>query len=79
MSHSDLLNVGSTDYFREDDNKADQAKRLARDIGLQLAAAIDNRGRASIAFSGGSTPSLMFTALAKESVEWSKVAITLVD
>ncbi len=56
-----------------------QAQRLARDIAALLCAAIAEYGRASIAFSGGSTPKLMFAALAKEAIDWSKVYITLVD
>lgn len=63
----------------EDASKAEQAKRLAHTIAEQLNEAIAERGHASIAFSGGSTPDLMFAALARQSVDWSKVSITLVD
>lgn len=62
-----------------DSSKAAQADSLASAIADRLCAAIEARGVASIAFSGGSTPKMMFAALAKKDVDWSKVVITLVD
>jgi 6-phosphogluconolactonase len=52
---------------------------LARDIASKLDAAIEARGKASIAVSGGGTPKLMFAVLAEQEIDWSKVTITLVD
>lgn len=44
-----------------------------------LRAAVERRGRASVAFSGGSTPETMLRALANEDVPWSRVAVYQVD
>jgi len=55
------------------------ADQLARDVASKLAAAIAERGKASIAVSGGSTPKAMFAVLAEQEIDWTKVTITLVD
>src|ERR1700755_2159951 len=52
---------------------------LAKDIASKLAAAVKDRGKASLAVSGGSTPKLMFAVLAEQEIDWSKVTVTLVD
>ena len=41
--------------------------------------AITTHGRASLAFSGGSTPKAMFALLSQANVDWGKVTISLVD
>ncbi len=41
--------------------------------------AIKSKGFANIALSGGSTPEPVYTELANESLDWSKVTIALVD
>ena len=55
------------------------AGRLARHVAARLAEAIEARGAASLAVSGGSTPPPMFDALARETIDWSRVAVTLAD
>ena len=55
------------------------AEQLADDLALNINQAIVANGRAIIALSGGSTPALMFEALSKREIDWSKVVITLVD
>ncbi len=55
------------------------AKNLAEDITVQINQSIKANGRASVAFSGGSTPTPMFAALSECEIDWSKVIITLVD
>ena len=55
------------------------AEKLASEIAVQLNSAIQKKGSAVIAFSGGSTPKLMLQELAKENVDWSAVTMTLVD
>jgi 6-phosphogluconolactonase len=55
------------------------AEALAGDIARMLRDAIRQRGTASLAVSGGSTPKLLFPALAKQALDWSKVTVTLVD
>jgi len=59
-------------------NNALSAK-LARCVADDLRAAIERRGRARLAVSGGSTPQKFFTALARESLDWRLVVITQVD
>ena len=55
------------------------ATALAEQVAAQLKAAIDERGTASIAVSGGSTPKLFFQTLSQHDLDWSRVNVTLVD
>jgi 6-phosphogluconolactonase len=56
------------------------AARVAADsIARRLRDATRRRGRASIAFSGGSTPALMIAALATMSVPWPQLVVFQVD
>lgn len=56
------------------------AQQLAKDVAAALIAAINERGKATLVVSGGSTPLPMFTCLAKDdAVDWSAVTITLAD
>lgn len=55
------------------------AATLADDLAAQINQAIAKRGRAIVAFSGGSTPKPLFAALARRAIDWSAVIITLVD
>ena len=58
---------------------AELAQRLAAWIGLRLHQAIDGRGHAVLAVSGGKSPVPLFEALRAQPLEWSRVSITLVD
>jgi 6-phosphogluconolactonase len=60
-------------------NKDELAAALAADVAARLADAIAARGDAVLAVSGGSTPKLLFAALSKTPIDWSKVTVTLVD
>lgn len=60
-------------------NGQELADRLAGDVAQRLKAAIDAKGAASIAVSGGSTPKLFFQALSKQPLPWPQVSVTLVD
>jgi 6-phosphogluconolactonase len=60
-------------------NSTNQAVSLAVSLSKHLRAAIQQRGRARIAFSGGSTPVQLFKQLSLQVLDWSKVDITLVD
>ncbi|MBK1697208.1 6-phosphogluconolactonase [Rhodovibrio salinarum] len=51
------------------------AERVARD----LAAAIDARGRATLAVPGGETPGRFLRALAQADIAWMRVRVTLTD
>ena len=61
-------------------DKPTLAKELAESVADRIRAAIETRGVASIAVSGGSTPGRFFQALGKtKDIDWSKVIVTLVD
>lgn len=55
------------------------ARSTAAAIGERLSAAIEARGRAALVVPGGTTPAPVFDALARTSLDWSKVTITLSD
>ncbi len=54
-------------------------KALAERVASNLRAALEKKTQVSIAVSGGSTPALFLAALAKESVDWERVVVTLTD
>lgn len=56
-----------------------QAEALAEHIAARLRDALEQRGTATLAVSGGSTPKDCFARLAREALDWSRVRITLVD
>ena len=55
------------------------AETLARDVADELGRAIEAKGRATLAVSGGTTPKLFFEKLSKIDIPWSRVSVTLVD
>lgn len=55
------------------------ADALANRVASLLSRAIDERGSALLAVSGGSTPKRFFEALSHRPVVWDKVVVTLVD
>ncbi|RWX77045.1 6-phosphogluconolactonase [Neorhizobium lilium] len=55
------------------------AAGLADEVAARLGSAIQQRGSASIAVSGGSTPKRFFETLSSRDIDWSKVTVTLVD
>lgn len=58
---------------------AELAAALAAAVTDKLALAIADKGTASIAVSGGSTPKAFFKQLSAAPLDWEKVTITLVD
>lgn len=58
---------------------ASLAQNLADAVAAVLKVAIAERGAATIAVSGGSTPKRFFQALSAHKLDWSKVTVTLVD
>ncbi|GAB4357280.1 MAG: 6-phosphogluconolactonase [Oricola sp.] len=52
---------------------------LAAGIAATLAGAISERGEASLAVSGGSTPRKLFEVLAETAIPWDRVTVILVD
>lgn len=55
------------------------AAAAADDLVERLRAAQDQRGTASVAVSGGNTPTAMFAALAQRDVDWDRVELFQVD
>ena len=53
--------------------------KLAETVADILSKAIEEKGKASIAVSGGSTPKGFFAILSKSDINWSKVTVTLAD
>lgn len=52
---------------------------LADKVAVLLTAALESKGKASIAVSGGSTPKGFFQALSKKKLAWQAITITLAD
>jgi len=52
---------------------------LAAGIAAKLAGAIAERGEASLAVSGGSTPGKLFRVLSQTAIQWDRVTVILVD
>lgn len=61
------------------DTREALAEALAEHVAEALSNGIAARGSASLAVSGGSTPGRFFDALSKRKLDWTKVAVTLVD
>lgn len=66
-------------HFNTFPDGAALAQALADKVSEALAGAVEARGKASIAVSGGSTPKAFFQALSARPIAWDKVTITLVD
>lgn len=54
-------------------------EQLCKKITQCLKSALEAKGEATLALSGGNTPKKLFTALSKVDLDWQKVRITLVD
>ena len=65
--------------FEVHPNAGAVARRAATFITTQARAAIAERGRFVVAFSGGNTPATMLYQLAAETIDWRKVHIVQVD
>ena len=55
------------------------AAQLTVDVAGFLSAAVQERGKASLVVSGGSTPKPFFAGLKKQSLPWQQIWITLAD
>ncbi len=73
MSSGSRLNLTSFDSL------ADGARAFAEDVSGCLREALDQRGRASLAVSGGRTPEHIFPLLARERLSWDRISVTLAD
>jgi len=58
---------------------AAMAARLADLMGVALSCAVAERGLATMALSGGSTPEALYRGLAARDLDWPNIALTLVD
>jgi len=61
------------------ENPLQAAQTLAHELVGLLSAALQARGAATLAVSGGRSPGLLFDELARSRLDWSRVTITLVD
>jgi len=55
------------------------AEQLAKDVADELERAIEAKGKATLAVSGGTTPKLFFERLSQQDLPWHRVTVTLVD
>jgi len=65
--------------INEFDNRQSLDNSFAEQVAQLLTTAIEKKGKASIAVSGGSTPKGFFNALSNKELAWDKVTITLAD
>ena len=65
--------------LNEFDSRTDLDQRLAAEVAELLSKAIVEKGRASIAVSGGSTPKGFFQALSRYDLAWNQITVTLAD
>lgn len=64
---------------REFDNPQQLAEALAGNVAEQLKGAISANGVATLVVSGGRSPVAFFQSLAEQSLDWSKVVVSLAD
>ena len=57
----------------------DAATALARQIAIDMTAALEKAPRALLLLSGGRSPIVLFRALAMESIAWDRIDVSLVD
>ncbi len=69
----------SSYHLERADSKEALARRAAEHIGAAIDLALDQRDRAQIALSGGTTPSLAYALLAQEHLPWDRVDVVLGD
>jgi 6-phosphogluconolactonase len=55
------------------------ANEFAQWTAALLQAGVDERGRALLVVSGGTTPKRYFAALARQPIDWTRIAVTLAD
>ena len=65
--------------MHEFEERAALAKALSDYVGAALAARVARDGMASLAVSGGRTPTAFFEELSTRDLPWNKIAVTLVD
>lgn len=68
--------IGAERYFA---NRERLAVALTADISSRLRQTVAAKGKATLAVSGGTTPTLFFERLSRADIAWDKVTVTLVD
>ena len=76
MTESDLSSQIALHAFADSDTLA---RTLADVVATNLRSALQERDSASLALSGGNTPKAFMRALSVQPLDWSRVAVTLVD
>lgn len=69
----------ATAEWHEFASRGELAETLAADIAAALSRAIEAKGTAFLAVSGGTTPATLFRILSNAAVDWKNVIVTLVD
>lgn len=69
----------STVNYQEFDSLSEQSRYLCETVINILSHEITEKGTATLAVSGGSTPKALFDYLSQADIAWHKVTITLVD
>ncbi|SUA21840.1 6-phosphogluconolactonase [Neisseria gonorrhoeae] len=65
--------------WHEYENAAEAAQSLADAVADALQGALDEKGGAVLAVSGGRSPIAFFNALSQKDLDWKNVGITLAD
>tara|TARA_B100000767_G_scaffold257806_1_gene265969 strand:- start:310 stop:1032 length:723 start_codon:yes stop_codon:yes gene_type:complete len=65
--------------FKAFESRPALERAMVKAIAALIDDAITMNGRASLAFSGGSTPKAMLALLSQERLDWEKVTVSLVD
>ncbi len=65
--------------MRRFENRDDLARALAQAVASDLADVIADKGTATLAVSGGTTPRMFFECLSEQDIAWRNVKVTLVD
>lgn len=65
--------------WREEESSQLLAHRLAADVADRLRRAVETKGGALLAVSGGTTPVRFFNSLSQEDAYWDKVTVILAD
>ena len=74
-----MVAVGMNNNWHRFNNTAELDRALAHHLAQRLTEDLARYGDASMAVSGGSTPSGMFAQLSRCDLDWSRVWLTLVD
>lgn len=72
------MNNMNSDFY-EFEGKEELAQQLAENVADNLQIALSIKGKAMLAVSGGSTPISFFKALAKQSLDFNKITLIMVD